>query len=886
MERNRRSVMNQHPFPQIFDQTIADASKLLQYMSSDLHYLEGVMDDNTLTVRVQVDPELRGPAVDWALDLLRSRSSGDVRVDVGDPKADEPSVVLHRNDQGTQGYSYASTDAGLEIRATDVVGASYALVGLADELETVGDLTGAFEGLDGVASSTTMPVRGIMRSFSSVDEDLPWFTSTEFWTEYLDWIAQARFSRFHLALGMQYNYGADRNGATDNYLCFAYPFLLDVPGWDVAAEGVSDEERETNLRMLQFIAKETKRRGMDFQLGLWNHAYDYGRNSVHRFPITGLTPETHADYCAAAITELLRVCPDIDGFSFRVHYEGGIPDEGHEKFWDPVFEALSRSGKELQVDMHAKGVDDALLDAVNKPGLHPVLGAKYWAEHQGLPYHQAAIRRREEAKPVPPGRELTAITEFARRFTRYGYADFLGSDRRADLIFRVWPGTQKLLLWGDPEHAAGYGRLSTFGGALGVDICEPLFFKGRKGSGAPGRRDPYIDPELKLGLQDWTKYAYTYRIWGRKLYNPDAPRREWAGYLQRTYGEYGDTVERTLAPLSRILPLVTVVHGVGGSNNGNWPEVYTNLPVTEGAYAGHHGGDTEAPPMWGTVSPFDPQTFYIINEWADDVIAGRLDGRYTPLEVADWIQRFVDEAADGVAELSAVQQPSAQLRRTAVDAEILLRLGRFFAAKFRSAADYALWQRSKDRDLLARAYDQLKLACAVWTEIGDLVEGIYQANLRFGPERSEHGGWSDRRPGIEADVDAMWAELRNATDEAVGTFTAAVPARPTQSGLVHTQPGDFTPGQPVPLEVSTTAAVDRVLLNYRHVNQAEHWESTEMERSDQGFRAEIPGDYSDSSYPLMYSFTVEHEGGAVTRHPGFDEALANQPYYVVTAASD
>jgi hypothetical protein len=59
-----------------------------------------------------------------------------------------------------------------------------------------------------------------------------------------------------------------------------------------------------------------------------------------------------------------------------------------------------------------------------------------------------------------------------------------------------------------------------------------------------------------------------------------------------------------------------------------------------------------------------------------------------------------------------------------------------------------------------------------------------------------------------------------------------------------------------------------------------------MERSDQGFRAEIPGDYSDSSYPLMYSFTVEHEGGAVTRHPGFDEALANQPYYVVTAASD
>ncbi|SDS65033.1 hypothetical protein [Microlunatus soli] len=855
-------------------------------MSNDLHYLEGVMDDSMLVVGVQVDPELEGPPVDWALDLLRDRSGGDVqRVAVGESPAGASSVVLRQDDQGTQGYSYVRTGDGLEIKATDVVGASYALVGLADEVEIAGDLSGALEGLDGVASSTTMPVRGIMRSFSSVDEDLPWFTSKEFWAEYLDWIAQARFSRFHLALGMQYNYGADRNGATDNYLCFAYPFLLDVPGWNVAAEGVSVEERETNLRMLQFIARETKRRGMDFQLGLWNHAYDYGRNSVHRFPITGLTPETHADYSAAAISELLRVCPEIDGFSFRVHYEGGIPDEGHEKFWDPVFEALSQSGKELQVDMHAKGVDDALLDAVNKPGLQPVLGAKYWAEHQGLPYHQAAIRRLEESKPVPPGKELTSVTEFARRFTRYGYADFLGSDRRADLIFRVWPGTQKLLLWGDPEHAAGYGRLSTFAGALGVDICEPLFFKGRKGSGAPGRRDPYIDPELKLGLRDWTKYAYTYRVWGRKLYNPEAPRREWEGYLNQAYGTYAETVERTLAPLSRILPLITVVHGVGGSNNGNWPEVYTNLPVTEGAYPSHHGSDTEAPPMWGTVSPFDPQTFYIINEWADDVIAGRLDGRYTPVEVADWLQRFVDEAAAGAAELSAATDASPQLRRTAIDVEVLLRLGRFFAAKFRSAADYALWQRTGDRSRLSRAYDQSKIARDVWAEIGDLVEGVYQANLRFGPERSEHGSWTDRRPALEADVDAMGNELRAAAEDSTKTFTSSVPSRPSQTGVVHTAPDAFDRGKPVALDVSVTAPVKKIVLNFRHVNQAEHWQSVEMQRSGDGYRAEIPADYSDSSYPLMYSFTVEHEGGAVALDPAFDDALANQPYYVVMPAA-
>ena len=826
--------------------------------------------DTTLTLTIA--PELDGPPVRWAAEILAGRTGG---------TADGMSVELVAGDVGPQGYAYAASDDRLLITATDVVGASYGLVGLADQLDLAGDLRSAFAGLDGQSAAAAMPVRGIMRSFSSVDEDLGWFTSREFWVDYLDWIAQARFSRFHLTLGMQYNYGADLNGATDNYLCFAYPFFLDVPGWDVRAEGVSDEERERNLEILKFIIAETKRRGMDFQMGLWNHAYDYGRNSVHRFPITGLTPDTHADYCAAAITELLRECPDIDGFSFRVHYEGGIPDEGHERFWGKVFDALSATGKPLQVDMHAKGVDDALLDAVDKPGLKPVLGAKYWAEHQGLPYHQASIRRMEESKPVPPGHELTAITEFSRRFTRYGYGDFLNTDRRTDLIFRVWPGTQKLLLWGDPALAAGYGRLSTFAGAIGIDVCEPLFFKGRKGSGVPGRRDPYIAPDLRLGLSDWTKYKYTYRLWGRKLYNPDAPADEWRGYLRQTYGDYAEAVEKALAPLSRILPLVTVVHGVGGSNNGNWPEMYTSLPVTQGVDPGHYGKDTEAPPMWGTVSPFDPTTFYVINEWAADALAGRLDGRYTPLEVADWISGFVAEAEEHVKTLRSAPEPDPQLRRTAVDAVILSYLGRFFAARFRSAADYAIYQQTGDRGRLESALAANREARDAWIELVDASEGIYQSNLRFGPERNEHGNWADRLTAIEADVDAMARELKARADEPGRAAKVSVADRPATTGLQHQPPESYAPGDDVALDVAAAGEVTGVRLHYRHVNQAEHWESVDLEPESGRFTGRIPADYTKSTYPLMYFFIAEHQDGGVALHPGFEADLANQPYYLI-----
>jgi hypothetical protein len=37
-----------------------------------------------------------------------------------------------------------------------------------------------------------------------------------------------------------------------------------------------------------------------------------------------------------------------------------------------------------------------------------------------------------------------------RSFLRYGYGDLLREDREWGVLHRIWPGTQRLLLWGDP----------------------------------------------------------------------------------------------------------------------------------------------------------------------------------------------------------------------------------------------------------------------------------------------------------------------------------------------------------------------------------------------------------------------------------------------------
>src|SRR5690606_33557529 len=242
--------------------------------------------------------------------------------------------------------------------------------------------------------------------------------------------------------------------------------------------------------------------------------------------------------------------PSIDGLTMRVHYEGGIPEPDHEEFWRTVMTAVGEAGRTIEIDMHAKGVDQALIDIAQGTGCPVVVSAKYWAEHQGLPYHQVTIRERERATKEP-GTGLMAITAHLRRFTRYGYGDFLREGSDLGVLFRIWPGTQKVLLWGDPILAAGYGRLGTFAGARGVELCEPLTFKGRKGTGELDGRDPYADPALRLGRDVWRKYLYTYRLWGRLLYSPDADPEEWRRFLRKEYGAAAEPVEQALAAASR-----------------------------------------------------------------------------------------------------------------------------------------------------------------------------------------------------------------------------------------------------------------------------------------------------------------------------------------------
>lgn len=780
------------------------------------------------------------------------------------------------------------------VSASDVRGLSYALTELAERL-TAGRAVEAV-GAGEEEHRPAVAVRGIQRAFSSVHEDLPWFHDRDFWTAYLDHLATQRFNRFHLALGMQYNYGAEATNAnaSDNYLCFPYPFLLEVAGFPVRAQGVDGTERARNLASLAFVVRETRRRGMEFQLGLWNHAHDYGLGARHSHPVLGIGAESHAGYCAAALRELLAAIPEIDGVTFRVHYEGGIPERGRVEFWDRMFQVVSEAGRPMRVDLHAKGLDAALVAALRKPNIEATASLKYWAEHMGLPYHQASVRPFERM-PVSRAQlgadraDLMGVTETSRRFTRYGYADFLDEDRELDVIFRVWPGTQKLLLWGDPVFAAGYGRHATLGGSLGVEFCEPLFFKGRKGSGRPGERDPYVPGELALGRDDWHKYRYTYLLWGRLLYDPDSPPETWRRLLRRDHGALAADVESLLAPLSRILPLVTVTHGPSAANNAYWPEVYADLPITPWVPSRHYSFDTDSTD-WQGVSSFDPALFYGVAEYAEDAVAGRLDGRYTPLEVAAWIEELADageNALDPARERLASGAP--QSRRVLVDAEILVRLGRFFAGKFRAAVAYALWSRTGVREHIVAAADLLERAHDSYAGIVKVATGTYRDEFTFGHALSERGHWARNIDAMSDDLHALRVERDRAGAGAAPVPVAHRAARPALDGIRLDVPERFERGTPLPVALTGPPELLRTIvgatLHHRHLDQSEDWKQTPMQPGDQGFTATLPADFTTTSYPVMCFAEVHLGDDAPVLVPGFRTGLADQPYLVIHSTS-
>ena len=805
------------------------------------------------------DPLSSSPPVQWAVaELQQALDSANIG-DIG--------VVVKHIPGAPESFSLTRSGPLITAAAPDARGAVYALLELADRTRCAVDI------MPPVSESPLNSVRSVSRMFVSDVEDKPWFNDREMWPEYLTMLATQRFNRFSLALSIGYDFLRD---VTDAYFLFPYPFLLTVPGFNVRATNLPDAERDHNLETLKFISDQTVARGLDFQLGLWMHGYQWINSPKANHVIEGLTPETHGPYCRAALTALLKACPAISGVTFRVHGESGVA-EGSYDFWKVVFEGVRDCGRTVAIDMHSKGIDQGMIEVGLATGLPVTVSPKFWAEHEGMPYHQADIRDQE----VPHGKTATglmALSSGSRSFTRYGVADLLSEDRRYSVVHRIWPGTQRMLLWGDPQWTASYSRAFTFCGSKGVEIFEPLSFKGRRGSGMPGGRCGYADARLKTRW-DWEKFLYTYRVWGRLLYNPQTDPNGWERYLN-------GPAAGALAHSSRILPIVTTTHLPSAANNNFWPEMYSNQPIVDPRK--NRYSDTPAPKVFGNVSPLDPELFYRINDYADDLLKGERSGKYSPIEVAQWLESesHAARALLNQAVTMAGPKPSPAAQRLAIDVAIEAGIGAFFATKFRAAVLYRIHERTGDRRALDEALSAYRAARAVWSRIAEDARGIYVPDLTVGELAWLRGNWADRLPAIDDDIADMEKRRESARDADNPRVTQAILRALGGSGRPNVRiSGEpvtgFQPKKPLEVAFQTLTPLVMARLHYRHVDQAERWLAADMVGVGPRYSAFIPGEYTDTRFALQYYFELKTAPDQAWIYPGFDADLANQPYIVV-----
>jgi hypothetical protein len=141
---------------------------------------------------------------------------------------------------------------------------------------------------------------------------------------------------------------------------------------------------------------------------------------------------------------------------------------------------------------------------------------------------------------------------------------------------------------------------------------------------------------------------------------------------------------------------------------------------------------------------------------------------------------------------------------------------------------------------------------------------------------------------MREDLHLLTAELKRAQGGADNPFPVHIEHRSDRWAAVaqFATTSPFQRGDPLNVcLVTSESEISGAVLRYRHVNQAEDFETVEMVRTSEGFEAVIPGNYTDSPYPLMYLAEVRRDHEQPVFVPAFNDSLSNQPYVVVHSST-
>jgi len=756
------------------------------------------------------------------------------------------------------------------IAGHDQRGLMYALLDLARSIELAPTGADPLAEIQEAHESPLLAVRAVTIHLFNADVDGEWYDDEAFWRRYFTMLARCRFNTFALTF-------ADHTA----HLNPPYPFLVKVPEYpQVKAIGLSEAERERNLQMLRRISELSSEHGIDFVFSTWMQGarlLDYlGKNRVE-----GL-PEYPKDYSAKALGLILRACPEIRGVQFRMNLESGIPEDKQADFYKALFEAIRDCGGPVKLDLRFKGLRPETIREAVAAGVDVNVSTKYWCEQMGLPYHPT-------------------VEDKVYRHGRYGYADMLHYPRPYKVTYRLWTvGTQKILLWGDPEFGARFARSCLLGGGRGFEVFAPLTNKGY--GNAPGKWRIFADASYEHYRYEQERYWMFYLAFGRTGYNPDVNPHVWMREFRHRFGKAAPHVESAYRTASKILPLITAVRLNSASEWRTWPEMEPLYGLQ--AYARLLPSDTA---QFYPIRTFKRVPGYRSEGWAggiqgyvEAVTQGTLRAKRTPFDVSrrlDELSKRTLAAVEQACRLAADPQAS-EFKGAMLDMRILAHIAAYHAEKTLAATHVELFKETKEAGRLPVALEHITKAIGAWDKIVELTEGVYYDKMVFGFQAPDslkppftktskivhhlRGHWKDRLAMVRADLAtvkdlvAKHGGHGQRFRKMPGEMPLADPPTIKHEPITSAKPGEDLK---IVADVASSKPIEKVVLHHRPVNQRVDWRQVDMKPTGDGrFAATIPADVISPHFDYMYYVEALVEGGGGTLWPRWEEG---PPYVVV-----
>jgi hypothetical protein len=391
------------------------------------------------------------------------------------------------------------------------------------------------------------------------------FYDEKYWTRYLDTLAQNRFNSIVLIFGYE----------DGGFLAPCYPYFFDTDGFpQVRMIGITPDQQQRNLKALNRLIQMSHDRGLNFNIGIWDHIYRGGvqaggtpnPTAPLREPtpslVWGMTAENLIPYTKAALTKFLKVVPNIDGIQFRMHDESGLKVSEQPEFWRQIFQLMKDQAPQIKLDLRVKGLTDAVIQNAIDTNLNFRLNTKYWMEQMGLPFHPTHVNIEDQLN------------------RRHGYADLLRYPQQYKINWQIWNGgTARILLWGDPDYVKRICETTHLYNGDGFEIHEPLATK-MEAQPHNAKSFDLLNPQYRYYDYEFERYWHLFQVFGRIGYNPSTPTEVWDHEFQNRFGPAAPHIENALHQASWILPRIIA---------SDYP--YSGFPLTVGWAEKQHLGD-------------------------------------------------------------------------------------------------------------------------------------------------------------------------------------------------------------------------------------------------------------------------------------------------------